>query len=193
MNVTLLVSPFRVTTTTFLPFGDAPDVIVNVAVTVVEFPTATLLTMTPLPDTVTAVAPARFVPVRVTGTSIDPVAGRVAELGEIERSVGPTTVNVTVLLVPPGVVTLTVLALFVAEDEIWKVALIDVPAVFTVKVVTVMPLPDTVTAEAPVRLLPVSVTVTVVFGRPVLGVIELRVGCCGAVPAPWNSIAPTSI
>ncbi len=88
VNVTLLVFPFGVTTATFLPFGDAPDVIVNVALTVVEFTATTLLTVTPLPDTVTAVAPVRFVPVRVTVTVIDPVAGRVAELGEIEVRVG---------------------------------------------------------------------------------------------------------
>jgi len=46
----------------------APAVIAKVAVAVVSFTTVIPLAVTPLPETVTAVALVRPVPVRVTGT-----------------------------------------------------------------------------------------------------------------------------
>ena len=62
--------------------------------------------------------------------------------------------------------------------EIAKTAVIDV-ALLTVKLLTVTPVPDTVTAVAPVRLVPVRATVMLLpRWRNVeeLGAIELRVG-----------------
>ena len=78
------------------------------------------LTVTPAPDTFTAVVPVRLVPVIVTGTLVP----RRPEVGEIEASVGPCTVNVTVLLVAPFVVLLTFLAVSPAPGVIVKVAVI---------------------------------------------------------------------
>ncbi len=76
----------------------------SVAVTVVGFTLAKLVTvMLGEPGAVTAVAPCRFVPVRVTGTA----APRTPDVGAIEVSVACITVNGTVLLFPPGVVTRT--------------------------------------------------------------------------------------
>jgi len=78
------------------------------------------LAVTPAPDTFTAVVPVRLVPVIVTGTAVPSMP----EDGEIEASVGPCTVNVTVLLVAPVVVVLTFLAVSPAPGVIVKVAVI---------------------------------------------------------------------
>ena len=114
----LLVAPF-VVTVTFLALRVAPVVMVKFAVTWVpaEF-TVTPLAVTPVPDTVTAVVPVRLAPVMVTGTTVP----RAPDVGAIEFSVGPTTVNVTPLLIPAGVVTVTVLALRVAPVVMVKLA-----------------------------------------------------------------------
>jgi hypothetical protein len=78
------------------------------------------LTATPAPDTFTAVVPVRLVPVIVTGTAVPCKP----EEGEIEASVGPCTVNVTVLLVAPFVVVVTFLEVRPAPGAIVKVAVI---------------------------------------------------------------------
>ena len=145
------------------------------------------LTVMPPPDTVTAVVPVRLAPVRVTGT----VVPRTPDVGEIVASVGAAgavTEKVTVLLIPHGVVMLTVLADAVAVAEIVNVAL-TVVALTTVRPLTVTPAPETVIAVAPVRLVPVRVTGTAVPRRPVLGAIEASVGTAQTV---WNSTAPAS-
>src|SRR2546430_8490949 len=81
-------------------------------------------------------------------------------VAEVKVTVPTFTVNVTVLLVPAGVVTLTVLAERVAVFEIVKVVVTVVEV--TVKAPTVIPVPDTFTAVAPVRFVPVKVTGTMV-------------------------------
>jgi hypothetical protein len=80
-------------------------------------------------------------------------------VAELNVSVPAFTVKFTVLLVPPGVVTLTVLVETVAVPEIVKVA-VTVVELTTVMLLTLMPVPDTVTADVPVRLVPLSVTGT---------------------------------
>ena len=65
------------------------------------------------------------------------------------------------MLVPPGVVTVTVLDVARASLAITQDAL-TVVAVGVPVMVQVTPAPDTVTAVAPVRLVPVRVTETVV-------------------------------
>ena len=86
-----------------------------------------------------------------------PFPGFVAVFGAIAVSAGsPTTVNVTALLVPPKVVTVTVLAVSPAVAGIVKVAVTD--AGLTAVMLAVTPVPDTVTAVAPVRLVPPRVT-----------------------------------
>ena len=82
--------------------------------------------------------------------------------GEYPR-VAPVTWNVTPLLVPPGVVTVTVLdvcnaILAITQDALTVVA-VGVPVMVQV---TLPATPDTFTAVAPVRLVPVRVTETVV-------------------------------
>jgi hypothetical protein len=177
VNVTVpVVVPIGVVTVMVLADRVAPVVMVKVAVTVVSFTTARLPTVTPVPDTLIAVAPVRPRPVRVTGTLVPltPVGGA------MELSVGPVTVKVTVLLVPPGVVTLTVLALSVAPAVMVKFA-VTVVEFTTVMPPAVTPVPDTVTADVPVRFVPVKVTGTLVPLMPVLGAIEVSVGVGGAV------------
>jgi hypothetical protein len=55
----LAVAPPGIVTVTFLALADAFDAMVNVAVTCVSLVAATLLAVTPVPDSVTAVAPVR--------------------------------------------------------------------------------------------------------------------------------------
>jgi len=110
-------------------------------------------------------------------------------VAEVKVTVPTFTVNVTVLLVPAGVVTLTVLAERVAVFEIVKVVVTVVEV--TVKAPTVIPVPDTFTAVAPVRFVPVKVTGTMVPRVPDVGAIEVSVGGPGGTP-PVNSTAPAS-
>jgi len=110
-------------------------------------------------------------------------------VAEVKLNVLRPTVNVTVLLVPAGVVTLTVLAPRVALFAIVKVVVTVVEV--TLKAPWVTPVPDTVTAVAPVRFVPVKVTETVMLGEPDTGVIEVSVGGPAAAP-PANSTAPAS-
>jgi hypothetical protein len=149
--------PFGVVMLTFLALSVAPVVIVNVAVTSLELTTVTPLAVTPVPDTVIAVAPVRSEPMSVTETAVP----RTPVFGETEVSVGPSTVKVTLPLVPPGVVIVTVLAESPAVAEMANVAVTEVELT-TVKPLTVTPAPDTVMAEAPVRLVPVRDTLTLV-------------------------------
>jgi hypothetical protein len=154
VNVRALVGPPGIVTVTFLALTVAVAEMLRVAVTVVVFTATKLLTVTPVPDTVTAVAPVRLTPVMVTGTTVfsTPL------LGVIEVSDGPTTVNPTVLLVPPGVVVmLTVLAPRVAVAERVKVA-VTVVVFTTVMALAVTPVPDMVIADGFDRLVPVRIT-----------------------------------
>jgi hypothetical protein len=183
VNAELRVAlPLRFVTVTFLAPVPAVAEMVNVAVTVVLFTTWTLLTLTPRPDTVTIGVSPRPVPVIVTGTAVP----RTPEFGETAVTVGFAMVNVTVLLVPPGVLTDTFLVPFDARRPIWNVA-VTVVALTTVTPLTVIPVPRmpppvTLTAEAPVRFVPVRVTWTVVDRKPVAGLIEVRVGAAAAAP-----------
>src|ERR1700730_706653 len=193
VKVTLLVTPlfpFGVLTLMFWPPNVVPGARLRVAVTLVALTAAKLVTvMSEEPGAVTPVAPPRLVPARVTLMLVP----RVPEAGEMEVSVGLCIalciVNVTgLLLVPPDEVTLTVLIVGAALAVIVKFAVIVVE--FTaVKLGTVTPPPDTVTAVAPIRLVPVRVTATVVPRTPELGLIDVNVGI-GLLP--WNSTAPTS-
>jgi hypothetical protein len=175
VNVSVLLVPPGVVTLTVLALAVAVAEIANVAVTVVLLTTVRPLYVTPAPDTVIVVAPVRSVPVSVTGTLVP----LVPELGAIANRVGPNTVNISVLLVPPGVVTLTVLALAVAVAEIVNVV-VTVVELTTVTVPTVTPGPDTATVVpiAP-KFVPVKVTGTAVPCWPLLGATEVSVGPAG--------------
>jgi hypothetical protein len=123
LNATvLLVPPGLMVTVTVLAPSAAPTVIAQFALTVVAVELPVMLQVTPAPDTVTAVAPVKPVPDRVTGTAVP----RAPEVGAIEVRAGPSNVKVTPPLVPPGVVTVTVLVAGVREAvaEIANVAVI---------------------------------------------------------------------
>src|SRR5256886_2976208 len=142
-----------------------------------------LVTVTTL---VTGARSVGIVKVRVRTPATVPSVPLVAE---VKVTVPTFTVNVTVLLGPAGVVTLTVLAERVAVFEIVKVVVTVVEV--TVKAPTVIPVPDTFTAVAPVRFVPVKVTETMVPRVPDVGAIEVSVGTPPAVVAT-NSTAPAS-
>lgn len=168
--VKVLVPPFGVVAATFLAESVAVAVMTQFALMVVALVPVTVQ-VTPVPDMVTAVAPCRSVPVSVTGT----VVPRTPVVGLIEASVGPVTVNGTVLLVPPGPVTVTVLAPSVAPAVIVKVAVTEV-SLATLMALAVTPVPEMVTPVVPARPLPVRVTVSLVPLAPVLGAIEVSTG-----------------
>jgi|ERR1700692_245712 len=173
VNVTLLLVAGPTETLTFLAEALAEAEIPKVAVTVVLFTTVICVTVIPPPFTFTAVVPVRPVPVRVTPTLVPftPV------LGLIEVRVGVTvavTVNVTALLVAAPTETVTLLALVLAPFEIAKLAVTTL-SLTTLIPVTVMPEPA-FTAVVPVRLVPLSVTATLLPLTPEVGAIEVSVG-----------------
>jgi hypothetical protein len=183
VKVMELVTPPGVVAVTFLVPAPAPAPIVNVAVTEVSL-------FTVIPDTVMP-PPAEIaeVPVKPTPVSVTwKVLPRTWDDGLIAESDGAKTVNVTVLLVPPGVVTLTVLAVAPAVPDIVNVA-VTLVSFTTLTPLTVMPLPETVIAEVSLRPVPVRVTATTLPRRAVAGLILVRTG---TGMAPWYSTAPAS-
>jgi hypothetical protein len=171
VNDRALLVPFGVVTLRLWTPSAEFDAIVSVTVTVLSFTTTGVLAVTPPPDTFTAVAPVRLLPVRVKLTLVP----RTPALELIEVSVGgggTVTVNVTALVVPLGVVSVTFLAVAPAPAAIVSVA-VTVVSFTTTGVLVVTPPPDTLTAVAPVRPAPVMVTGTAVPLTPVLGVIEV--------------------
>src|SRR5207302_888159 len=98
-----------------------------------------------------SVAPVRLVPVRVTAT----LAPTAPEVGAIEASAGrpePTTVKVSGLLVPAGIVAVMFCAPAGALAAITRVARIRVELVFNVPAATVIPVGRF--RVAPSRLVP---------------------------------------
>jgi hypothetical protein len=156
---------------------------VKVAVTVPEFTTWTLVTLTP-PPTVTPAppvpesAPVRLVPVSVTLTA----APRTPVAGLIPVNVGAPremTVKGVELLgpPPPGTVTVTFLAPRVAPVLIVKAALTCVSFCTAIPLtVTPPPPPDTLIAVVPVSPLPKRLTANVVPRTPWFGEIDWSTG-----------------
>ena len=182
----LLVPPGVVRPRFLIPSGAAAEMF-RVAVTVVGETTTRFVTGISAPIPVTAKVPVRLVPLKVTLTLVR----RAPELGTIEVRTGAggaVTVNVTGLEVPPGVETLTFLAVTAAVLVMVKVA-VTVVSLTTTRLLTATPVPDTLIRKAPVRLVPVSVTGTAVPRRPVLGTMEVRVGAAAVLK---NSTAPAS-
>jgi len=172
VNVTLPVFPAGVATLTFLAVSPAVAVIVNVAFTCVSLTTVRPLTVMPVPETFTPLAPVKPVPVRVTRT----LPPRTPDAGLIEANVGAITVKVTVPVVPPGLVMLTFLAPVAAVAEMVNVA-VTVVGFTTMMLLAVIPVPPVMlTAVAPVRFVPVRVTATAAPRTPLVGVIEVNVG-----------------
>src|SRR6202011_3502098 len=96
---------------------------------------------------------------------------------------GLTSVNVTAPLVPALVVAVTVLSPADAFVDIVNFAVISVPAASPITLLTVTPVPLTLSAE-PVSAVPVRVTLTLLFpfaGSDVdAGLIAVKVGGGGA-------------
>jgi len=172
---TVLVGPSGVVT----PIVRAPVVavaaIAQFAVKVVVVGIPDMVQVTPVPDTVTAVAAARSVPVSVTGT----VVPSTPLTGATEASDGPArVVKPTGPVVPMGVTTATLRVPTKAVGAMDKVAL-TVVEFTTVNELTVTPVPVTVTAVAPVRPTPVRTTGTllvVVAKGAEAGAMEVRLG-----------------
>ncbi len=120
------------------------------------------------------------VPVLVTVTTLV-TAARGLGIVKVRVRTPTTVVSVPVVAavnvnVPCGAVTVNVV-----------VTVVEV----TVTAPAVTPVPDTVTAVAPVRFVPVKVTATEVPWAPDAGAIEVSVGGAEVVPAA-NSTAPAS-
>jgi len=182
----LLVPPGVVRPRFLIPSGAAREMF-RVACTDVGEITVRLVTGISAPIPVTANVPVRLVPVNVTVTLVP----RAPDVGLIDVSVGgggAVIVNVTGLLTPPGVETVTFLAPRVAKLAMAKVA-VTLVSLTTVTLLTVTPVPVMFTANVPVRLVPVSVTGTEVPRKPVLGEMEVSVGAPAVL---MNSTAPAS-
>lgn len=170
--------PIGVATVTFLAVCAVPAVIAQLALTVVEVDVIPVQ-VTPPPETVTAVAPVRLAPVRVTGTVVPwaPV------IGLIEASVGPCTVIEMELLAPAGFLTVTVCVPSAAVVPVATANVaVSIVGLVTLTALTVIP-PARFTATlipVVVKLVPVRVTEVVVVPRTnVLGATEPSVGSGG--------------
>ena len=181
VNGIVFVFPIGVARPRFRIPSVAPFGITRFAVTEVGLTTVRPVAVIPDPPRpFTPVAPVRLVPVKVTGT----VEPRAPEFGAIDVRVGPCTVNGSALLAAAAPATLTVTlwaAVVEALAEMVKFA-VAVVGLVTFTALTVIPKPETATVVSPVmKLLPVSVTATVVPRTPVAGEIEVNVGVGGIV------------
>jgi hypothetical protein len=151
------------------PLAQVPPVIANVPPAV-----PTLVT---LGAAVNVNGPA-VAPVAVLLTVMVPLCAVVVPVtsegvGPANVIVAPVTVNVTALVVPasPVLPTVTLRALKVAVALIAQLALTVVAVGAGATMVQVTPVPETFTAFAFARLVPVNVTGTVVPRRPLTGLI----------------------
>jgi hypothetical protein len=102
--------------------------------------------------------------------------------------VGPCTVKVTALLVPPTVLTVTFLEPVVAPAVIVNVA-VAVVGLVTVTAVEVTPVPEIAAVIPAAKPVPTRFTGTLVPRTPVLGVTDVSVGTTGAVTANVTPVA----
>jgi hypothetical protein len=168
-----VVTPLVVTETFWLA-RDAFAAITNVAVIVVVLVTFTFVAVMPMPLKLIMAGVKKFVPVSVTGT----FALSSPFVGEIDVSVGgAATVNVWLIVVPPAVITITPCAPSGAPAAIWNVAVMVLPLV-TVVPTTVIPVPGVtrIVLAPTTKLVPVSVTLTLVPWIPLVGLSEVSVG-----------------
>lgn len=115
-----------------------------------------------MPPKLTAVAPRKFVPVKVTIVVEPALLG----LNEVITGAGGIWVNPAKIPVPPGVVTLTVPEVPAATTAVMLVA--------ETKLKEVAAIPPKLTAETPVKFVPVKVTVAPVAAE--VGVNEVITG-----------------
>ena len=188
MNCTALLVPPAVVTVTLRTPGIAFDAIENVAVAVVDFKTCTLVTVTPVPATVTAVRPASSpVPVNVTGIELPatPLLGVIcAKVGT--GGGGAVTVKAAAFEVPPpGLVTVT-----------WTIPAAPRVTVTTIVVPSLETDPATLvepkfTIAPETKFDPVNVNVIVAPAVPVAGDSPPRVGVAFTVNVAVPLVPPT--
>src|SRR5208282_969217 len=174
----VVVTPPVVTETFCAPI-DAPPVIVNVAVIVVELVTVTPLAVIPVPPVKLMVAGVeKFVPVSIT---VGLVPGTPAN-GLMATSIGgAVTVNCTAPVGVPPDVTVMLCATRVAVPLIVNVAVIVV-LFMTVVPETVIPSPTGTLMVAPLtKPEPVRVTGTLAPWAPFAGLITVSIGTADAV------------
>ena len=155
VKVTLPLVPLALVTLTFCGPVEALAAIANVAVINVLLVTEMLLIVTPAPLKLIVAPLTNWFPDKVTVM----VLPRVPLVGLIEDSVGAPefTVKVTLPLVPPAVVTLTVCGPVVAVAEITNVAVMKV--LFTTEMLLmVTPAPLKLIVAPLAKLFPLSVT-----------------------------------
>ena len=154
-----------------VPPGVVTDTLPVEPVPTIEWITVSLTTMkeaAAVPPKLTAVVPTKLVPLMVM------LAPDAPDVGVNDVMVGAGIVKLAALVaVPPGVVTATVPEVPLPTLAIMVVALV------TEKELAVVP--PNVTAVAPVRLVPVIVTVAPTL--PVVGVKEVIVGAAMLKPA----------
>ena len=158
MNVTVPLVPLGVVTDTVRGPGCAVGAVatVNVALALVALDAVMPVTVIPTPLTLTVKLPLlKFVPVKATDTLVPcPLC-----VGLMSVSVGPSMLNVTVPLVPLGVVTDSVTDA-PGDSPIVSVQLAEV-ALDTLTPLAETPLPLTLTVNDPLlKFVPVSVTDT---------------------------------
>jgi hypothetical protein len=175
VKVTGLLALPPVFTVTLAALAFAVAAITNVAVICVDETTVNELTVIPLLLTLRIEPAAKLVPVTVTGT----LAPCSPLLGLIDVIVGVAagfTVNIIALVVPAGVVTVTFAGPSPALDPTTRVAVMW-PESTTDTALTVTPAFETFTVAPGVKLAPVNVTGTLAPWAPLLGLIEVSVGC----------------
>ena len=201
VKVTALLVPAGPEVVTFLAPAVAPPPNKNVAVTWVSLTTVTALTVTPPPDTFTAVVPVNPVPVRVTGIAVPrvPEAGpvqaggvSVARHDAMEVSTGPVIANGRVLLAPPAVTTsMFTLPIGVAPPPVAVLVKVAVMEVALTTTTLLMLKPDTAGAATTVdpvtKFVPVRVTFVGTPRSSELGEMDVSVGA--GVPTTVNVTA----
>jgi hypothetical protein len=201
VKVTALLVPAGPVVVTFLAPAVAPPLNINVALTWVSLTTVTALTVTPPPDTFTAVVPVNPLPARITGIATPrvPEAGPV-QLGgtsvevhdAMEVSTGPVIANGRVLLAPPAFTTsMFTFPIGVAPPPVAvlvKVAVMEV-ALTTTTLLMVKPVTAGVatTVDPVTKFVPVRVTFVATPRSSELGEMDVSVGA--GVPTTVNVTA----
>jgi hypothetical protein len=193
VKVTALLVPAAEVSVMLLAVAAAVAGIVKVTVTVLSFTTVSpdvVIAGAVLGVIVSPLTPVRPEPARVTVT----VLPRAVWFGVTRVRTGASTVNVTGLVVPCDVVTVTFRTPGVAVVVSAKFA-VTILSFTTATALAVTPVPDIVTPVAPVRPVPYRVTGMVVARTLNGGFIELSVGVPVGFPpvvVPKNSTAPIS-
>lgn len=168
----------------------APIATTNVAVICVALTTTTLFTVIPGLLVVTVAPETKLVPVSVTPTLLP--AAPLLGLIEVNVGAGGFTVNTTAAVVLPDVVTVTLEAPGAAPAPIAKVAVIWV-ALTTATLLTVMPGLLVLTLATEAKLVPVSVTFTLVPAVPLAGFMAVRVGAGGFTVYGTGPVVPPEV